>query len=608
VHLCDGSEEEENSLISKQIQQGTLIKLNEQLRPNSYLARSSKSDTARVEDATFICSESKASAGPTNNWEDPEKMHTRMEKLFGGSMRGRTMYVVPFAMGPQNSPFTMYGVQVTDSPYVVSSMRIMTRMGLDVLDELTNNEERGHNWVPCVHSVGAPLAPSDDTPDSPWPCNSQDKYIVHFPEERRIWSYGSGYGGNAILGKKCLALRLGSFIARDEGWLAEHMLIIGVTNPAGEKKYFLGCFPSACGKTNLAMLEASLCTMDNSDKWKVECLGDDIAWIRRGADGRLYAVNPENGFFGVAPGTSYESNRNAMKMIERDTIFTNVAITESGDVWWEGMSKEPPNEAMIGWNRHEWGPHSLTPAAHANARFCVSIEQCPVLDADYNNPQGVPISGILFGGRRSTTVPLVYECMNWNHGVFTGSTMSSETTAAAAGLRGVLRLDPFSMRPFCGYNMSDYFAHWLSFGEDKKTADKLPKMFMVNWFRKDKGRFLWPGFSENLRVIQWIFDRCDKKLGDESNAKKTPIGLIPNFRDEKSFNVSNLYSSFKHMDEHTMQRVFHIDPKDFLKDCSMYQEFYNTFNETRKVPKALQDELNQTKHRLELEVAKLKQN
>jgi len=601
VHLCDGSEEENERLIHKQIQLGTLVKLNDRIRPNSYLARSSKSDTARVEDATFICSNSKIGAGPTNNWEDPEKMHLKMEQLFAGSMRGRTMYVVPFAMGPQHSPFAMYGVQVTDSPYVVCSMRVMTRMGEQILAELSSEEE--HNWVPCVHSVGHPLLPHEDTPDAPWPCNQSDKYIVHFPEERRIWSYGSGYGGNAILGKKCLALRLGSFIAHEEGWLAEHMLVIGVTNPDGVKKYFLGCFPSACGKTNLAMLQCSLSTMEASSRWKVECVGDDIAWIRKGPDGRLYAVNPENGFFGVAPGTSKDNNVNAMRMIESNTLFTNVAMTESGDVWWEGMSREPPSEGLIGWNRHEVSSSSLTPAAHPNARFCVGIEQCPVLDAEYANPNGVPISGILFGGRRSTTIPLVYQCFDWNHGVFTGSTMSSETTAAAAGLRGVLRLDPFSMRPFCGYNMSDYFRHWLSFGEEG-DADKLPRMFMVNWFRKDKGRILWPGFSENLRVIKWVFDRCGKKEGDERGAKKTPIGFVPDHRDPAAFDTSNLLGSGHHkIDQQTLDKIFAVEPKDFLKDIQMFHEFYRTFDDSKKIPKALEDQLKGLEERINEEVA-----
>jgi len=598
VHLCDGSEEEFQRLIHKQIQLGTLVKLNEQIRPNSYLARSSKSDTARVEDATFICSNSKIGAGPTNNWEDPEKMHLKMEKLFAGSMRGRTMYVVPFAMGPQNSPFTMYGVQVTDSPYVVCSMRVMTRMGEQILSELSS--ENSHNWVPCVHSVGQPISPQDDTPDTPWPCSDTDKYIVHFPEERRIWSYGSGYGGNAILGKKCLALRLGSYIAHEEGWLAEHMLIIGVTNPDGVKKYFLGCFPSACGKTNLAMLQASLSTMNGADQWKVECIGDDIAWIRKGTDGRLYAVNPENGFFGVAPGTSIENNLNAMKMIEKNTLFTNVAMTESGDVWWEGMTKDAPTEGLIGWNRHEMASGSLTPAAHPNARFCVAIDQCPVLDAEFTNPNGVPISGILFGGRRSTTIPLVYQCFDWNHGVFTGSTMSSETTAAAAGLRGVLRLDPFAMRPFCGYNMSEYFRHWLSFGEgDVAQTDKLPKMFMVNWFRKDKGRILWPGFSENLRVIKWVFDRCDRKAEDESGAVKTPIGWVPDLKGN-AFDTSNLFGKAgKHMDQSEMDKIFEVEPKEFHKDLQMFKEFYRTFDDSKKIPEKLEDELSRMEERLQ---------
>jgi len=595
VHLCDGSDDEYYALIQKQIQTGTVIQLNPTLRPNSYLARSTQADTARVEDATYICSESKSNAGPTNNWEDPEKMQRTMEQLFGGAMRGRTMYVVPYCMGPLDSPFAIFGLQVTDSPYVVCSMRVMTRMGLQVLDELHRQEKF---WVPCVHSVGMPLKTAEEQ-DSHWPCNDKTKYIVHFPEERRIWSFGSGYGGNAILGKKCLALRIGSVIAREEGWLAEHMLIVGITNPKGVKKYFLGCFPSACGKTNLAMLDASLSTMNDSDKWKVECLGDDIAWIRyNNKDGKLYAINPENGFFGVAPGTSFESNPNAMKTISKNTIFTNVAVTEDNDVWWEGMTRDPPHSA-IAWTRQEWSAETLSNAAHPNSRFCVPITQCPMLDKDWNNPNGVPISGILFGGRRSTTIPLVYQTFNWKHGVFAGSIMSSETTAAAAGLRGVLRVDPFSMRPFCGYNMADYFNHWLSFdkasdndeknrGQLNKDIRKLPKMFCVNWFRKEKGRFLWPGFSENLRVLKWIFDRVDQKEDDLSNAVQSPVGLLPKI-DNNSLDISNL----KNVE---LQKLFHIDNKEMLKETEKYEEFYNEFGD--RLPKELTNQLKSLRQRL----------
>ena len=541
VHLCDGSDAEFQLLINKQIQAGTLIKLNETKRPNSYLARSSIADVARVEERTFICSESKQSAGPTNNWEDPARMYAQMDKLFSGSMRGRTMYVMPFCMGPPDSPFASYGVQVTDSPYVVCSMRIMTRMGSDILKKMENGEVF---WTPCVHSVGVPLGPNDE--DTSWPSN-QTKYIVHFPEERRIWSYGSGYGGNAILGKKCLALRLASVMAREEGWLAEHALIIGVTSPQGVKKYFLGCFPSACGKTNLAMLESAL------PGFKVECLGDDIAWIRRNPkDGRLYAINPEHGFFGVAPGTSYRSNPNAMRTIQSGTIFTNVAITKESDVWWEGMSEDIP-ESLIAWTRQEFGPESIGTAAHPNARFCVPASHCPVMDPDWEKPEGVPISAILLGGRRSQTVPLVYQAFSWQHGVFLGSIMGSETTPAAAGLRGMLRIDPFSMRPFCGYNMGDYFAHWLTFADTKEHIEKLPKIFCVNWFRKDRGKFLWPGFGDNIRVVKWIFDRCDQIVDDQSNSIETSIGMIPKLEslDLNNINVDNL----------TMQKLFNISRK-----------------------------------------------
>jgi phosphoenolpyruvate carboxykinase (GTP) len=571
IHWVDGSDAEYAQLTSELVEAGTVVRLNDEKKPNSLWARTDPSDVARVEERTFICSVDEADSGATNNWMDPAEMKATMTDLYRGSMRGRTMYVIPFCMGPLTAKNPMFGVEITDSAYVVASMRIMARSGSAVLEKMGDDAD----FVPCLHSVGAPLEPGQK--DVPWPCNDT-KYISHFPETREIWSYGSGYGGNSLLGKKCYSLRIASAIARDEGWLAEHMLILKLISPEKKVYYVAAAFPSACGKTNLAMLDMTL------EGWQVETLGDDIAWMRFGQDGRLYAVNPEFGLFGVAPGTGWQTNPNAMRTIEKgNSVFTNVALTDDGDVWWEGYSEEPPSH-LTDWKGRDWTPDSDEPSAHPNSRFCTPIKQCPIIADEYEDPNGVPISAILFGGRRATTVPLVTEARDWQHGVFMGATLSSETTAAAVGKVGVVRRDPMAMLPFMGYNAGDYLGHWIDVGKDNDES-KLPKIFYVNWFRKDEnGKFVWPGFSENGRVLKWVIERLEGKAA----AVETPIGHVPT---PDSLDVTGLELS-----REALEVALAVDPEEWTDEVPLIDEWFAKIGD--RVPDGLRIELDTLKSRL----------